>query len=94
MGFSARCESGGGCYIGASGDSLAAGQQPPARPRQAASGSRCLHKQSKTTQLRAYLGLPKLGPLSKGGDPVSHCQSPRSPASVSWILASKGVHVA
>jgi hypothetical protein len=30
----------------------------------------------------------------KGGDPVSHCQSPRSPAPVSWILASMGVPVA
>src|SRR5262249_25981879 len=27
----------------------------------------------------------------KGGDPVSHCLSPRLPASVSWILASMGV---
>jgi len=27
----------------------------------------------------------------KGGDPVSHCLSPRLPASVSWILASQGV---
>lgn len=44
-----------------------------------------------TSQARAYLGLPKLGPSSKGGDPVSHCLSPRSPASVSWILASVGV---
>src|SRR6202022_4709962 len=26
--------------------------------------------------------------------PVSHCQSPRSPASVSWILASQGVTAA
>src|SRR5262249_8417250 len=44
-----------------------------------------------TLQARVYLGLPKLGPSSKGGDPVSHCLSPRSPASVSWILASVGV---
>jgi hypothetical protein len=27
----------------------------------------------------------------KGGDPVSHCLSPRSSASMSWILASTEV---
>jgi hypothetical protein len=27
----------------------------------------------------------------KGGDPVSHCLSPRSPAFVNWILASTEV---
>jgi len=27
----------------------------------------------------------------KGGDPVSHCLSPRSPAFVNWILASAEV---
>jgi hypothetical protein len=31
---------------------------------------------------------------SKGGDPVSYCQSPRSPASVNWILAFHEVRVA
>src|SRR5262245_7554104 len=29
--------------------------------------------------------------IQKGGDPVSHCHSPRSSACVSWILASTGV---
>ena len=28
---------------------------------------------------------------TKGGDPVSHCLSPRSPASMSWIAASPEV---
>src|SRR6266516_953488 len=28
----------------------------------------------------------------KGGDPVSHCHSPRLPAPVSWILPVMGVH--
>src|SRR3954469_22351418 len=27
----------------------------------------------------------------KGGDPVSHCLSPRSPASVSWVPTSTGL---
>jgi hypothetical protein len=30
----------------------------------------------------------------KGGDPVSHCLSPQSPASMSWILASTEVRAA
>jgi hypothetical protein len=30
----------------------------------------------------------------KGGDPVSHCPSPRSPAFVLWILASSEVQTA
>jgi hypothetical protein len=30
----------------------------------------------------------------KGGDPVSHCLSPRSPAFVLWILASSEVQAA
>jgi len=29
----------------------------------------------------------------KGGDPVSHCHSPRLPAGPTWILASGGVRV-
>jgi hypothetical protein len=29
----------------------------------------------------------------KGGDPVSHCHSPRSAASVTWIVASGGVRL-
>jgi len=28
----------------------------------------------------------------KGGDPVSHCLSPRLAAPVSWILPAMGVH--
>src|SRR5262249_11024031 len=31
-------------------------------------------------------------PHLSSGDPVSHCPSPRSPASVSWILPSMRVH--
>ena len=30
----------------------------------------------------------------KGGDPVSHCLSPRSPASLSWIVTSSEVRAA
>jgi hypothetical protein len=30
----------------------------------------------------------------KGGDPVSHCLSPRSPASMSWIVTSTEVRAA
>jgi len=38
----------------------------------------------------------KGGPCNelKGGDPVSHCPSPRSPASMSWIATSSEVRAA
>ena len=36
-----------------------------------------------------YIGYRRQQP--KGGDPVSHCLSPRSPASVNWIFASAEV---
>jgi hypothetical protein len=49
---------------------------------------------------RGSLTMPE-SPLSwgivqqpKGGDPVSHCLSPQSPASMSWILASTEVRAA
>jgi hypothetical protein len=50
--------------------------------------------------IAALRALPNLGegPIlwlhrqqPKGGDPVSHCLSPRSPAFVNWILASAEV---
>jgi len=50
--------------------------------------------------MRGSLTMPE-SPLSwgivqqpKGGDPVSHCLSPQSPASMSWILASTEVRAA
>jgi hypothetical protein len=39
-----------------------------------------------------YMSVSRQQP--KGGDPVSHCPLPRSPASVSWILASVEVRAA
>ena len=48
-------------------------------------------------RMRGSLTMPE-SPLSccivqqpKGGDPVSHCLSPRSPASLSWIVTSTEV---
>jgi hypothetical protein len=85
------CESDRGCYIGRSGDSSAGHKSCPRRAAARQRPAAVAFASRETSQARAYLGLPKLGPSSKGGDPVSHCLSPRSPASVSWILASVGV---
>src|SRR5262245_48707409 len=74
-----------------SGDSLAGHKIVPRRAAARQRPAAVAFASRETSQARAYLGLPKLGPSSKGGDPVSHCLSPRSPASVSWILASVGV---
>jgi hypothetical protein len=77
-------------YTGRGSDSPWGGMCPWRAPAGQRPGNRCPPNRETSTE-RAYLGLPKLSPQQKGGDPVSHCPSPRSPASVSWILASMGV---
>jgi hypothetical protein len=44
-----------------------------------------------TSESRKRLYIDAIVNQLKGGDPVSHCLSPRSPAFVNWILASAEV---